>query len=50
MNWQTLAQEVIDGKELSNEEAMAILNAEDDELLPLLHGAFTIRKHYFGKK
>lgn len=50
MKWQTLAQEVINGKELSNEEAMEILNADDDELLPLLHGAFTIRKHYFGKK
>lgn len=50
MNWQTLAQEVIEGKELTNEEAMAILTTEDDDLLPLLQGAFTIRKHYYGKK
>ncbi|WP_342601263.1 biotin synthase BioB [Psychrobacillus sp. FSL H8-0483] len=50
MNWQTLAQEVIEGKELTNEEAMLILTTSDDELLPLLHGAFTIRKHYYGKK
>jgi biotin synthase len=50
MNWQTLAQEVIDGKELTNEEAMAILTTEDDELLPLMHGAFTICKNYYGKK
>lgn len=50
MNWQTLAQEVIEGKEITNEEAMAILTTEDDDLLPLLQGAFTIRKHYYGKK
>lgn len=50
MIWQTLAREVIEGKEISNEEALAILNCDDDELLPLLQGAFTIRKHYFGKK
>ncbi|MEK4229713.1 biotin synthase BioB [Solibacillus sp. FSL H8-0538] len=50
MNWQTLAEEVITGKELTNEEALAILTTEDDELLPLLQGAFTIRKHYYGKK
>src|SRR5690606_29964866 len=50
MNWQTLAQEVIEGKEISDEEALAILSVEDDELLPLLQGAFTIRKHFYGKK
>ena len=50
MNWQTLAQEVIDGKELTNEEALKILRTDEDELLPLLHAAFKIRKHYYGKK
>ncbi|QUG41226.1 biotin synthase BioB [Psychrobacillus sp. INOP01] len=50
MNWQKLAQEVISGKELTNEEAIAILTTDDEEILPLLHGAFTIRKHYYGKK
>lgn len=50
MNWQTLAQEVIEGKELTNEEALKILRTDEDELLPLLHAAFKIRKHYYGKK
>ncbi|EMR05506.1 Biotin synthase [Bhargavaea cecembensis DSE10] len=50
MNWQTLAEEVIGGKVLTDEEAMTILETDDDDLLPLLHGAFTIRKHYYGKK
>ncbi|MGG0643843.1 biotin synthase BioB [Sporosarcina gallistercoris] len=50
MNWETLAQEVIDGKELSNEEALSILNTSDEEVLSLLDGAYRIRRHYFGKK
>ncbi|PLR66292.1 MULTISPECIES: biotin synthase BioB [Bacillaceae] len=50
MDWLTLANEVVDGKEINEEEALNILNSDDDELLSLLHGAFTIRKHYYGKK
>lgn len=50
MNWKALAQEVIDGKELSNEEALSILNTSDEEVLSLLDGAYMIRRHYFGKK
>ncbi|EIT85404.1 biotin synthase [Fictibacillus macauensis ZFHKF-1] len=49
MNWTELGKEVLDGKQLTQEEALAILTCDDDELLPLLHGAFLIRKHYFGK-
>ncbi|REB08072.1 biotin synthase BioB [Sporosarcina sp. BI001-red] len=50
MNWKTLAHEVIDGKELSNDEALSILNSSDDNILSLLDGAYEIRRHYFGKK
>ncbi|KAA0543374.1 biotin synthase BioB [Bacillus sp. BGMRC 2118] len=50
MNWLQLAQEVVGGKIISDQEAMSILNCEDDDLLPLLHGAFHIRKTYYGKK
>ncbi|MDW0109830.1 biotin synthase BioB [Sporosarcina aquimarina] len=50
MNWKALAQEVIDGKEISNEEALSILNTSDDDILTLLDGAYRIRHHYFGKK
>lgn len=50
MNWKTLAQEVIDGKEISNEEALSILNTSDDDVLTLLDGAYRIRRHYFGKR
>ncbi|MRX72874.1 biotin synthase BioB [Bacillus lacus] len=50
MNYLTLAEQVIQGRTLSNDEALYILNSPDDELLLLLHGAFKIRKHYYGKK
>ncbi|WPK11367.1 biotin synthase BioB [Lysinibacillus louembei] len=50
MNWQQLANDVIEGKMLTNHEALAILHIPDEELLPLLHGAYTIRKHYYGNK
>lgn len=50
MNWVQLAEEVLEGKILTNEEALAIVHAPDDELLLLMQGAFLIRKHYYGKK
>ncbi|WP_163099859.1 biotin synthase BioB [Peribacillus alkalitolerans] len=50
MNWSELAYEVIEGKEITDEEAMNILTCHDDDLLLLLQGAFIIRKHYYGKK
>ncbi|WP_453996248.1 biotin synthase BioB [Bacillus nitroreducens] len=50
MDWDYLANRVISGDELTDEEAMSILDCPDEDLLRLLHGAFTIRKHYFGTK
>ena len=50
MDWLQLAEEVITGKVITNDEALAILNSDDDELLKLMDGAFAIRKHYYGKK
>lgn len=50
MNWVQLAEEVLEGKKLTHEEALAIVHAPDDELLLLMQGAFLIRKHYYGKK
>ncbi|KKK37117.1 biotin synthase [Mesobacillus campisalis] len=49
-NWMVLAEQVIAGNEISNEEALGILDCPDDDILPLMHAAFQIRKRYFGKK
>ncbi|WP_349410090.1 biotin synthase BioB [Pseudalkalibacillus sp. SCS-8] len=48
--WDQLADRVIDGGEITDEEALSILNAPDEELLLLLHAAYQIRKTYYGNK
>lgn len=49
-NWSQLAQNVIGGHELTKDEALAILNVGDGEILSVMDAAFTIRKHYFDRK
>lgn len=50
INWNHLADEVIKGYDINNLEALHILQAPDEEVLPLLHAAFKIRSTYYGKK
>ncbi|MBD2865854.1 MULTISPECIES: biotin synthase BioB [Paenibacillus] len=48
--WDLFAEKALRGELLSVEEGLAVLEADDDELLPLLHAAFQVRKTYYGKK
>ncbi|WP_079508973.1 biotin synthase BioB [Mesobacillus jeotgali] len=48
--WKELALGVLEGRELSDEEAISILDCADQELLELLQAAYTIRYHHFGNK
>jgi biotin synthase len=48
MIWNLLAEKVIQGEEITNDEALSILECPDEDLLLLLHGAYQIRKHYYG--
>ncbi|PIC99812.1 biotin synthase BioB [Sporosarcina sp. P29] len=50
MNYQKLATQVLEGHEVTDEEALAILNSPDEDLLLLLHATYSIRSHYFGNK
>ena len=50
MNWLFLADRVLAGEEITDDEALAILNCPDDELLLLLQGAYRIRQTYYGNK
>ncbi len=50
MDWNRLAQRVLDGEPPAREAALAVLKSPDDELLAVLHAAFLIRKRYFGRK
>lgn len=50
IQFDQLANAVLEGHKLTDEEAMAILNCPDEELLPLLHSTYKIRKHFYGNK
>jgi biotin synthase len=49
-DWLALADRVLAGGEITDEEAEAILDCPDEELLLLLQGAYKIRKTYYGNK
>lgn len=49
-NWNEYAAKALRGELLSKEEALSVLEANDDELLAIMQAAFNVRKHYFGKK
>ncbi|WP_218103851.1 biotin synthase BioB [Paenibacillus hemerocallicola] len=44
------AEKALRGERLTMEEGLAVLEADDDELLPMMQAAFQVRKTYFGKK
>ncbi|RLQ98115.1 biotin synthase BioB [Falsibacillus albus] len=48
--WKMLAKEVLKGKELSNDEALSILECGKEEILELLDGAYQIRRKFYGNK
>ncbi|WP_202076493.1 biotin synthase BioB [Caldalkalibacillus salinus] len=48
--WMDLANKVLDGGSITNDEALSILECPDDDILLLMHASFQIRKRYFGKK
>lgn len=48
--WALLAKRVIDGHQVTVEEALSIVRSHDEQLLPLLHASFMIRSRYFGRK
>lgn len=48
-HWDTLADEALAGNAPSRADALAVLQADDDELLPLLNAAFRVRKRFHGR-
>lgn len=44
------ADRVLKGDKLSRDEALAILQTDDDDLLDLLSAAFRVRRKHFGRK
>lgn len=48
--WELYADKSLNGEMLTLDEGLSILNADDDEILPIMQAAFRVRKHYYGKK
>jgi len=47
--WKTLATRVLEGQDVSKQEALEILESSDDQLMDLVDAAFEIRRRHFGK-
>ncbi|CAM4182807.1 biotin synthase BioB [Lederbergia lenta] len=45
-----MADQVLTGSEITDEQALAILECPDDEILLLLHAAYKLRKQFYGNK
>ncbi|WP_397536804.1 biotin synthase BioB [Rummeliibacillus pycnus] len=50
MDFAKLAQQVIEGYKITDEEALAILECPDIDILKVLDASYQIRHHYFGNK
>ncbi len=47
--WSALAERVLDGHCLTEDEALAVLAAPDEQVLDLLAAAFRVRRRHFGR-
>lgn len=50
VNYRELAEKVLDGYVVTKEEALALVQAPDEDLLDLMNAAYQIRKNYYGNK
>lgn len=49
-DWNALAERSIAGEAPSRKEALAVVRAPDEELLPLLQAAYRVRRHFHGNR
>ncbi|MFK4302194.1 biotin synthase [Paenibacillus sp. RC254] len=49
-DWYSLAEKAIHGSNLTLEEGLAVLEADNEEILPIMQAAFHVRHHFYGKK
>ena len=51
MTWlDALADKAIAGQPLTRDEALAVLETSDDELMEVVAAAFRVRRHFFGRR
>lgn len=49
-SWDSLADKALNGEVLTWEEGLSVLQAENDQLLPLMEAAYRVRRYYYGDK
>ena len=47
-DWAAYARKALAGERLTMEEGLAVLEADNGEVLPIMHAAFGVRKHFYG--
>ena len=50
MLWHQLSDRVLQGKQISREEALQVLAVPQEELLELISACYRVRRHYHGQK
>ncbi len=50
VDWQALADRVLAGGQITRDEALAVLECPDDELLELLAAVYRVRRRCFGRQ
>lgn len=50
MDWDQIADRLLDGGELTRAEATAIVSSDDRQLLPILQAAYRIREFHHGRR
>ena len=50
LNFEHLAESVLQGHEIQREEGLELLETPDEQLFSLLHAAYQIRRQHFGHK
>src|SRR3954462_15445870 len=49
-SWNSLADTALSGELISRDDALAVLDAHDDEILDQLAAAYRVRSHYWGNR
>lgn len=49
-SWDSLADKALNGVVLTWGEGLSVLQAENDQLLPLMEAAYRVRRYYYGNK
>lgn len=49
MDWKAIGDRILDGGSITQEEALAVLESSNDELLDIVQAAYKIRQKHFGK-